>query len=136
MVGWFGDAASNLGGGHRKLFMQMVTLIITSLAMGTTVTIGQHIGEKKPEEAGTPSERRFCCLRLWASHSPSFWKSSPGLWQASCRFPPNPFDKTVLYIRICSGGILVIIAYNVISCILRGVGNANLPFLFVGIAAW
>ena len=28
----------------------------------------------------------------------------------------------------------MIIAYNVISGILRGVGNANLPFLFVGIA--
>lgn len=36
--------------------------------------------------------------------------------------------------RICSGGILIIIAYNVISGVLRGVGNANLPFLFVGIA--
>ena len=58
----------------------------------------------------------------------------PALWRTSCRFPLNPFDKTVLYIHICSGGILVIIAYNVISGILRGVGNANLPFLFVGIA--
>ena len=48
--------------------------------------------------------------------------------------PAESFDQTVLYIRICSGGILVIIAYNVISSILRGVGNANLPFLFVGIA--
>ena len=48
--------------------------------------------------------------------------------------PAESFDKAVTYIRICSGGILIIIAYNVISSILRGVGNANLPFLFVGIA--
>ena len=32
--------------------MQMVTLIITSLAMGSTVMIGQHIGEGKPDKAG------------------------------------------------------------------------------------
>lgn len=44
------------------------------------------------------------------------------------------FSKSVQYVRICSGGIVVIIAYNVISGVLRGVGNANLPFLFVGIA--
>jgi putative MATE family efflux protein len=48
--------------------------------------------------------------------------------------PEASFDKAVSYVRICSGGILVIIAYNVISGILRGVGNANLPFIFVGIA--
>lgn len=42
--------------------------------------------------------------------------------------------KTIAYLRICSGGILIIIAYNVISGILRGIGNANLPFLFVGVA--
>ena len=49
--------------------------------------------------------------------------------------PAESFDKTVLYLRICSGGILIIIAYNVISSVLRGIGNANLPLLFVGIAA-
>ena len=32
--------------------MNMVTFVITSLAMGSTVIIGQHIGEKKSEEAG------------------------------------------------------------------------------------
>ena len=48
--------------------------------------------------------------------------------------PAESFDKTVLYLRICSGGILIIIAYNVISSVLRGIGNANLPLLFVGIA--
>ena len=48
--------------------------------------------------------------------------------------PAESFDKTILYIRICSAGIVIIIAYNVISGVLRGVGNANLPLLFVGIA--
>lgn len=48
--------------------------------------------------------------------------------------PEASVAKTTMYLRICSGGILIIIAYNVISGILRGVGNANLPLLFVGIA--
>lgn len=42
--------------------------------------------------------------------------------------PPESVSKAILYIRICSGGILIIIAYNVISSVLRGVGNANLLF--------
>ncbi len=48
--------------------------------------------------------------------------------------PEASFDKAVSYVRICSGGILIIIAYNVISGVLRGAGNANLAFRWVGIA--
>lgn len=52
VVGRFGDASSISAVGTGSTFMQMVTFVITSLAMGATVTIGQHIGEKKPEAAG------------------------------------------------------------------------------------
>ena len=52
VVGWFGDASSISAVGTGSNFMQMVTLIITSLAMGSTVMIGQHIGEGKPDKAG------------------------------------------------------------------------------------
>ena len=56
VVGWFGDASSISAVGTGSNFMQMVTLIITSLAMGSTVMIGQHIGEGKPDKAGKPWE--------------------------------------------------------------------------------
>ena len=36
--------------------------------------------------------------------------------------------------RICGAGLLFIIAYNVISCIFRGLGNSRLPLIFVLIA--
>ena len=52
VVGWFGDASSISAVGTGSNFMQMVTFIITSLAMGSTVMIGQHIGEGKPDKAG------------------------------------------------------------------------------------
>ena len=52
VVGWFGDASSISAVGTGSNFMQMVTFIITSLAMGSTVMIGQHIGEGKPDMAG------------------------------------------------------------------------------------
>ena len=48
--------------------------------------------------------------------------------------PAEAFEKTEIYFRICVGGTVVITAYNVISCIMRGLGNSKLPFLFVLIA--
>lgn len=48
--------------------------------------------------------------------------------------PEEALDLTVLYVRICGGGIFFIIAYNVISSIFRGIGDPNMPLVFVGIA--
>ncbi len=50
------------------------------------------------------------------------------------RSPEEAVANTVSYVRICGSGILFIIAYNVISCILRGIGNSRLPLIFVAIA--
>ena len=52
VIGRFGDASGISAVGTGSTFMQMVTFVITSLAMGSTVIIGQHIGERKPKEAG------------------------------------------------------------------------------------
>lgn len=134
VVGWFGDAASISAVGTGSSFMQMVTFIITSLAMGTTVTIGQHVGEKKPEEAGRAVGTTILLFAVLGIILTVLLEAFAGSLASLMQVPAESFDKSVQYIRICSGGILVIIAYNVISSILRGVGNANLPFLFVGIA--
>jgi putative MATE family efflux protein len=134
VVGRFGDAASISAVGTGSSFMQMITLIITSLAMGATVVIGQHIGEQKPKEAGNAVGTTiilFACVGIILT---ILLELLAGNLAALLQVPAEAYDKTVLYIRICSGGILVIIAYNVISSVLRGVGNANLPFLFVGVA--
>lgn len=52
VVGRFGDASSISAVGTGSSFMQMITFVITSLAMGSTVIIGQHIGEGKSKESG------------------------------------------------------------------------------------
>ena len=134
VVGWFGDAASLSAVGTGSVFMQMITFIITSLAMGSTVIIGQHIGEQKPEEAGNTVGTTILLFALIGIVMTAVLELLAGRIVELLQVPAESVDKTILYLRICSAGILVIIAYNVISSVLRGVGNAKLPFLFVGIA--
>ena len=132
IVGRFGDAASISAVGTGSVFMQMVTFIITSLAMGSTVIIGQHIGEKKPEEAGDTVGTTVILFLALGIIMTILLEVFAGNIVQILQVPAESVEKAIQYIRICSGGIIVIIAYNVISSILRGVGNANLPFLFVG----
>lgn len=134
VVGWFGDASSISAVGTGSNFMQMVTLIITSLAMGSTVMIGQHIGEGKPDKAGKTVGTSIVLFAIIGVVMTVILELFAGPIANILQVPAESFDKTVLYLRICSGGILIIIAYNVISSVLRGIGNANLPLLFVGIA--
>lgn len=114
--------------------MQMVTFIITSLAMGSTVIIGQHIGEKKQKAAGDAVGTTIILFAVLGIVLTVLLEVFAGNIAGLLQVPAESFDKTVLYIRVCSAGIVIIIAYNVISGVLRGIGNANLPFLFVGVA--
>lgn len=134
VVGQFGDATSISAVGTGSTFMQMITFVITSLAMGSTVTIGHHIGEEKPEKAGNAVGTTIIIFTALAVVLTIVLELFAGNITALLQVPEASVAKTISYIRICSGGILIIIAYNVLSGVLRGVGNANLPFLFVGIA--
>lgn len=134
VVGQFGDAASISAVGTGSAFMQMITFVITSLAMGSTVVIGQHIGEKKPKAAGDAVGTTIILFTALGIILTILLEIFAGKVVSILQVPAESVEKTILYIRICSAGIVVIIAYNVISGILRGVGNAKLPFLFVGIA--
>lgn len=134
VVGQFGDASSISAVGTGSSFMQMVTFIITSLAMGSTVVIGQHMGEKNPEKAGDAVGTTLVLFVLIGIILTVILEVFAENIMGMMQIPQESYGKAVTYIRICSGGILVIIAYNVISGVLRGVGNANLPLIFVGIA--
>ena len=114
VVGWFGDASSISAVGTGSSFMQMVTFIITSLAMGSTVMIGQHIGEGKPDKAGKTVGTSIVLFAIIGVAMTVILELFAGPIANILQVPAESFDKTVLYLRICSGGILIIIAYNVI----------------------
>ena len=52
VVGKFGTAADISAVSTGSQIMQTITIVITGLAMGVTVLLGQKLGEGKPEEAG------------------------------------------------------------------------------------
>lgn len=135
IVGNFGDATGVSAVGSGSEVMMLVTCILTGLTMGATVLIGQRIGEGRPDDAGKAVGAAIALFTLVAVVLTAAMEL---LAVPLCRLmqtPPEAFDKTVLYVRICSGGILFITGYNVISGIFRGLGNAALPMRFVAIAA-
>lgn len=134
VVGRFGTTAGISGVSTGSNIVNLVTFTITGLTMGVTVVMGQYMGEKKPEKAGRVVGGAICLFVvlsfILAAVMLAFARPFAILMQA----PEEALDLTVLYVRICGGGIFFIIAYNVISSIFRGIGDSNMPLVFVGIA--
>ena len=51
------------------------------------------------------------------------------------KIPAESYEMARDYLVICSAGLIFTAGYNMISAVLRGMGDAKRPFLFIGIAS-
>jgi putative MATE family efflux protein len=134
VVGKFGTAADISGVSTGSQIMQTITNVLTSFSMGTTILLGQRIGQGRGKEGGSiigSSIVLFAVIALCLTFVlVIFAPQAAVIMQA----PEEAFDNTVVYVRICGGGMLVITAYNLISCIFRGLGDSRTPLMTVAIA--
>lgn len=134
VVGKFGTTAGISGVSTGSNIINMITFTISGLSMGVTVLIGRYLGEGRKERIGKLIGGVICFFFTLALVLTVvlliFARPVAVLMQA----PEEALDLTVLYIRICGGGIVFVIAYNVISSIFRGMGDSRLPLVFVSIA--
>lgn len=134
VVGRFGSTEGLSGVSTGSQVLNLVTFVVTGLAMGLTVQIGHYMGARRPEKIG----------RLIGSAIAVFLAISVALCVIMVIFarpiavamqaPAEAITETTVYIRICGAGIFCIVAYNVIAAIFRGIGDSNTPLLFVAIA--
>ena len=134
VVGRFGSTAGLSAVSTGSQLLNLVTFVVTQLAMGVTVLIARYIGEKKPQQIGAVlggaavvfailSAAMFVLLVFFA-------RPISVLMQA----PAEAVSLTTSYVRICGAGIFFIVAYNLLAAIFRGLGDSRSPLLFVLVA--
>lgn len=134
VVGKFGTAADISAVSTGSQIMQTITIVITGLAMGVTVLLGQKLGEDKPEEAGQAVGSGICLFAAVALIATALMLAAAPAVATAMRAPADAWAGTVTYVRICSGGALFIVAYNLVGSIFRGLGDSQMPLLTVFIA--
>ena len=134
IVGWFGTTSGISAVSTGSSIVNLIIFTVAGLSMGITVLIGRYIGEKKEALIGKVIGGAICFFValsiIVAAIMLIFATPLAYLMQA----PEETIGLTVDYVRICGGGIVFIIAYNVISSIFRGLGDSRLPLIFVAIA--
>ena len=134
VVGHFGSTSGLSAVSTGSQVLNLVTFVVTQLAMGVTVLIARYLGEKRPEQIGSViggAAVIFILLSavLFVGLVGFAWPISV-LMQA----PAEAVNLTASYVRICGGGIFFIVAYNLFSAIFRGLGDSKSPLLFVLVA--
>jgi len=134
IVGKFGTTAGISGVTTGSSIMNLVTFSVCSLTTGVTVVMGRYIGAGKNARLGKLIGNAICFFAALALILTLallvFARPIAILMQA----PKEALGLTVLYIRICGAGFLFVVFYNFISSIFRGLGDSNLPLVFVAIA--
>lgn len=131
VVGRFGSTAGLSAVSTGSQVLNLVTFVITALAMGVTVLIARYIGEKNTDQIGEllgGATTIFAILAVvLAVVMVTFARPLSVLMQA----PAEAVTLTSSYVRICGGGIFFIMAYNVLTAIFRGFGDSKSPLIFV-----
>ena len=134
VVGRFGSTSGLSAVSTGSQVLNLVTFVVTQLAMGVTVLIARYLGEKNPEQIGSViggAAVVFTLLSVCLFAAMVFFaRPISVLMQA----PAEAVTLTTSYVRICGSGIFFIVAYNLLSAIFRGLGDSKSPLLFVLVA--
>ena len=134
VVGRFSQTADVSGVATGSMIMHTVTTVITGLAMGITVLVGQSIGENDSEKASKSIGSGICLFAVFAVVLTVCFILGTEAVARFMQAPEEAFSQTVEYIKICAAGSVFIVAYNVLGSVFRGIGDSKTPLMTVGIA--
>ncbi|MBR1780751.1 MAG: MATE family efflux transporter [Oscillospiraceae bacterium] len=134
VVGRFSDSAGIAAVNNSSQIMQLVTSLVCGIATGGTVLLGQYIGARQEREAG-----KIVGSLIWLSVALSavitaglllFRRGIVALMQV----PALAVEPAVQYLSICGVGTVFIVGYNMVSSVLRGIGDSKRPMYFIAIS--
>ena len=134
IVGRFGLPADVSAVSTGSQIMMTMTNLIASFAMGATILLARQIGEGKAEEGGETIGTSILLFAVIGTILTLLFVPGASVVASIMRAPIEAFSLTVSYIRICGAGMLVIIAYNLIGSVFRGIGDSVTPLITVTIA--
>lgn len=131
VVGKTGLAAVSVGGD----VMHFLAFAAMGFANAGQVIIAQYLGAGMRDRAGKLIGTLFTFLLSAAVilGGLTYIFREPVLRWVNA--PPETWDYAVSYVAVCMAGMVFIYGYNIVSAILRGMGDSRHPFIFVAIAA-
>ena len=134
VVGQFGHTFDVSGVSIGSQTMSLITNLVLGLTTGVTVLLRQCLGSKSYRDLSKIIGGAIVLFLIIALGLTFVMLSFNNEITFLMNTPKEAIEATKSYLSICSAWIIFIVGYNVVSSILRGLGDSKTPLLFVFIA--
>lgn len=116
--------------------VNFATMVCLGFSNAGQVLISQALGSGKKKEMSDIIGTLFCLIPIIAVVFSVIFISLRVLIFDLMNIPSQSYDMATDYLVICAGGLIFTAGYNMVSAVLRGMGDSKRPFLFIGIASF
>ncbi len=115
--------------------LNFATMVTLGFSNGGQVLISQALGAGKRKEMSEIIGTLFTLIMIFAVVMTGvFLGFHKGIMEIM-NMPEESYAMAVHYLVICGAGLVFTAGYNMVSAVLRGMGDSKRPFLFIGIAS-
>lgn len=130
-VGSSGLSAVSIGGE----FMHFFTFIAVGFAQAGTVVIAQYVGAGQRDRLSRVIGNMFSFILGLSVIATLISVLFARQFAALLNTPQESFREAVNYCTVCGFGMFFVYGYNIVSHIMRGLGDSKRPLYFVAISA-
>ncbi len=115
--------------------VNFATMVCLGFSNAGQVLVSQAIGSGKRKEMNDIIGSLFSLLAIFALVLSAIILCAR-IWILDVmNIPPESYDMAMEYLIICAAGLIFTAGYNMVSAVLRGMGDSKRPLLFIAIAS-
>lgn len=116
--------------------LNFATMVCLGFSNAGQVLISQALGAGKRKEMNRIIGTLFSLLMILALCLAAIILGARTWILDTMNIPVESYDYAMDYLVICGAGLIFTAGYNMVSAVLRGMGDSKRPFLFIGIASF
>ena len=135
IVGEYVGTAGLSAVAQSSLIVNFATMVCLGFSNAGQILISQALGAGKHKEMSRVIGTLFSFLMILAVALSAVMLSFSGVIMKLMNIPAESYDMSMDYFIICGAGLIFTAGYNMVSAVLRGMGDSKRPFLFIVIAS-
>lgn len=116
--------------------MNFATMVCLGFSNAGQVLISQALGAGKRKEMNRIIGTLFSLIMILALILSAVILGARTWILETMNIPAESYAYSMDYLVICGAGLVFTAGYNLVSAVLRGMGDSKRPFLFIGIASF
>lgn len=135
IVGHYVGTAGISAVGQSSQIVNFATMVCLGFSNAGQVLLAQALGANKRKEMNSIMGTLFSLVFIIAAVLSAVILILRGTVLDLMNMPDESYDMAMQYMVICAAGLVFTAGYNMVSAVLRGMGDSKRPFLFIAIAS-